>query len=78
MLRDALDRDQLFDRLWGGLHKPWQARLVPSEVDDLWRNYIPFFSARPGSHDLWDAAGRHFPVLFPGRQRQHETQIAKG
>jgi type 2 lantibiotic biosynthesis protein LanM len=66
VLRDASDRNKLFDRLRGELqNRPWQTRLVPSEIEDLWRNDIPFFCTRPGSHDLYDSEGRRFTDVFP-------------
>jgi hypothetical protein len=40
VLRDALDRDRLFDRLWGWVKDcPPLARVIPSEREDLWNGY---------------------------------------
>jgi type 2 lantibiotic biosynthesis protein LanM len=65
VLRDALDRDRLFDRLWEGVPE-WAplARFIPAEVEDLWRGDIPFFSTRPDSRDLFGSAGQRFADAF--------------
>jgi type 2 lantibiotic biosynthesis protein LanM len=58
-LRDGLDRDRLFDRLWSGIdHRPHLARLIGSERADLQGGDIPLFTTRPASRDLWDCRGR--------------------
>ncbi|MBV9121898.1 MAG: type 2 lantipeptide synthetase LanM, partial [Planctomycetes bacterium] len=45
VLRNALDRDRLFDRLWIGIDQnPNLARVIPSERDDLWQGDIPMFT----------------------------------
>jgi len=65
MLRDALDRDRLFDRLWEDVpDRPRLAQLIPAEIEDLWRGDIPLFTTRPGSRDLWASGDRHFPDLL--------------
>lgn len=67
-LRDALDRDRLFDRLWFGIDRtkfPDVAlRLIPSERAALWRGDIPYFVARADSRDACDDRGRRLPGLF--------------
>jgi type 2 lantibiotic biosynthesis protein LanM len=65
VLRDALDRDRLFDRLWDGVdERPRQIRFIPAEMADLWRGDIPFFTTRPDSRDLWGSAGQRFADEF--------------
>jgi type 2 lantibiotic biosynthesis protein LanM len=65
VLRDALDRDRLFDRLWEGIEEqPGLARFIRAEVEDLWRGDIPFFATRPDSHDLWSSTGQRFTDEF--------------
>jgi type 2 lantibiotic biosynthesis protein LanM len=65
VLRNALDRDRLFDRLWIGIDQnPNLARVIPSERDDLWQGDIPMFTTGAGSRDLWDGAGRKLPDFF--------------
>jgi type 2 lantibiotic biosynthesis protein LanM len=58
LLRDALERDRFFDRLWVAV--PNQPRLIPAiaaEQDDLWHGDIPRFTAQPGSHLVMSGAG---------------------
>ncbi len=57
VLRNALDRDRLFDHLW--LHVkycPYLAKVIPSEREDLHRGDIPMFTTRPNSRDLWSSS----------------------
>jgi type 2 lantibiotic biosynthesis protein LanM len=62
VLRDALDRDRLFDSLWEGVvNRPELVRLIPSQVADLWRNDIPFFATRPASRDLVSSSNEVIP-----------------
>jgi type 2 lantibiotic biosynthesis protein LanM len=57
VLRDALDRDRLFDRLWvGGASFPDPARVISAERDDLQKGDIPIFTTRPSSRDLWTSS----------------------
>jgi type 2 lantibiotic biosynthesis protein LanM len=59
VLRDAVDRDRLFDRLWEEVKTaPGYARLIPAEAADLWRGDIPLFTTRPASHDVWGSGGK--------------------
>jgi type 2 lantibiotic biosynthesis protein LanM len=61
LLRDALDRERFFDRLWQGVERqPYLSRIIPSERRDLHNGDIPVFTTRPGSCDLWDSAGERF------------------
>ena len=58
LLRDALERDRFFDRLWVAV--PNQPRLVPAiaaEQDDLWHGDIPRFTTQPTSHLVLSSAG---------------------
>lgn len=65
LLRDALDRDRHFDRLWlGAVRQPCLERVVPAERDDLEVGDVPCFTTRPGSLDLWDSRGRCIPGFF--------------
>ncbi|MBO4205976.1 type 2 lanthipeptide synthetase LanM family protein [Micromonospora echinofusca] len=58
VLRDALDRDRLFDVLWAGsAGDPTRLRLVRYESTELWHGDVPVFTARPGSRDLWSGSG---------------------
>lgn len=61
VLRDALDRDRLFDRLWEEVRdRPRLAELLPAELEDLWRGDVPLFTTQPGSRDLWAGPDRRF------------------
>ncbi|MDX2029348.1 MAG: type 2 lanthipeptide synthetase LanM family protein [Blastocatellia bacterium] len=58
LLRSALDRDRLFDRLWVGVEaRPELARLTMAEQADLHRGDIPIFTTRPGSARVWSSLG---------------------
>jgi type 2 lantibiotic biosynthesis protein LanM len=57
MLRNALERERLFDHLWVGSEQlPVLARVIPSEREDLSNGDVPMFTARPGSRHLWNSA----------------------
>ena len=50
LLRDALDRERFFDRLWvEAAHRPYLARIIAAERRDLWRDDVPLFTTTPGS-----------------------------
>ncbi|HEU4389375.1 MAG TPA: type 2 lanthipeptide synthetase LanM family protein, partial [Blastocatellia bacterium] len=64
-LRDALDRDRLFDKLWVGVaSRPFLARVVKAERADLLRGDIPIFSSRPGSRNLWTSRNDAISEVF--------------
>lgn len=70
VLRDAVDRDRLFDKLWLPVAQcPYLPRIIPAEQDDLRQLDIPMFTTRPGSRDLWTGAGERIPDFF------HETSL---
>jgi type 2 lantibiotic biosynthesis protein LanM len=53
VLRDALDRACLLDRLWVGIEKhPHFARIIPAEQRDLGSGDIPIFTTNADSCDL--------------------------
>lgn len=53
MLRDAVDREQLLDRLWVAVSdEPYLASAIAAEREDLLRADIPIFSAEIRSRDL--------------------------
>lgn len=68
LLRDALDRDRHFDRLWYGIDRTRFAdlslKILPLERKDLWRGDIPLFSALAGSRDLRSGGGELLPELL--------------
>ncbi|MFL6094728.1 MAG: type 2 lanthipeptide synthetase LanM family protein [Blastococcus sp.] len=58
VLRDALDRDRLFDRLWGEVvQRPHLARVIAAERRDLWHGDVPFFSTSPASRAIRTSDG---------------------
>ncbi|HVF56052.1 MAG TPA: type 2 lanthipeptide synthetase LanM family protein [Pyrinomonadaceae bacterium] len=65
VLRDALDRRRLYDRLWDQTRRtPELSRAVPFEIRDLENGDIPFFSSRPQSRDLWTSNNERIPDFY--------------
>ena len=65
MLRNALDRDRLFDRLWIGIeHSAYLAKTIPAEYEDLQRGDVPMFTTRPNSRDLWSSTNQRIVNFF--------------
>jgi type 2 lantibiotic biosynthesis protein LanM len=65
LLRDALDRDRFFDRLWVGVDEhPTLARIVGAEHRDLRRSDIPYFFCRPSERHVWTSAGECIENFF--------------
>lgn len=65
LLRNALERDRLFDRLWAPIkEEPYLAKVIPFEREDLQKNDIPMFTTRPSSHDLWSSSGDRIADFF--------------
>ena len=66
VLRDALERDWLFDRLWIGVEdEPYLARVIAAEKTDLQNNDIPKFTTHPSSRDLFTTHGTRITNFFP-------------
>jgi type 2 lantibiotic biosynthesis protein LanM len=75
VLRDALDRDRLFDQLWTQVeHTPHLARAMPFELADFQQGDIPMFSSRPHSRDLWSSSGERIPGFFAESSLTHVKQ----
>ena len=65
VLRTALDRDRLVDRLWvESEFRPHLESVIPAEHADLSEGDIPFFTTRPGSRDLWTSKKDRIPDFF--------------
>jgi class II lanthipeptide synthase len=65
VLRDALDRDRLFDKLWRQVgDAPHLEAVIPAERDDLLQGDLPMFTTSPGSRDLWTSRGERIPEFF--------------
>jgi type 2 lantibiotic biosynthesis protein LanM len=66
VLRDALDREWLFDRLWiAAMHAPHLARLIAAERADLQNGDIPKFTTAPDSRDIFTARGECIADYLP-------------
>jgi type 2 lantibiotic biosynthesis protein LanM len=65
MLRNALSRERLFDRLWLPVeHQPHLVKLIPAERDDLWNGDVPMFTTRPNSRNLFASSGEQITDFF--------------
>jgi len=65
LLRNALDRDRFFDRLWQEVpRRPNLIKIIPAERDDLWQGDIPMFTTRPNSRHLWNSANQQITDFF--------------
>ncbi len=76
VLRDALDRDLLLNRLWVAAEShPYLAKVIAAELQDLQNGDIPMFTTSPSVRDLWTSSGqpiRDFftePAIAPVRRR---------
>jgi len=57
-LRDAFERERLFDYLWGGVSsQPYLRRVMAAEQADLMHGDVPIFTAHAGSRDLITSQG---------------------
>lgn len=64
-LRNALDRDRHFDRLWVGIEQqPYLAKVISAERDDLWQGDIPMFTTRPNSRAIWSSSNQEIADFF--------------
>jgi type 2 lantibiotic biosynthesis protein LanM len=65
VMRDALDLDRLFDRLWVAVPgRPELERVIASEHADLSSGDIPFFATKPSAVDLFTAHGESISGFF--------------
>jgi type 2 lantibiotic biosynthesis protein LanM len=65
LLRDALDRDRFFDRLWiDTAQRPYLRRVVPAERRDLWRGDIPLFTTSPDRRGIATSDGESIEDFF--------------
>jgi type 2 lantibiotic biosynthesis protein LanM len=82
LLRDALDRDRFFDRLWAEVeHRPSLTRVIQAEREDLHNGDVPMFTTRPESRDLLASTGEPIADYFeePGLAlvRQRVLQLGE-
>lgn len=76
VLRDALDRDMMFDYLWRRVvQMTVPTQTIAAERRDLWRNDVPYFTAGVDGDRLFDSDGEPIPDLTvtPGLQLVRET-----
>lgn len=65
LLRDALDRDRIFDKLWVEVPAlPYLERVIPAERAALWQGDIPKLTTYPNSRHLWASNGECFRDFF--------------
>jgi len=65
VLREALDRDLLFDRLWIAVEsRPYLTEVIFAEREDLQKGDIPFFRTRPGCRDVWTSSNTRIQNFF--------------
>ena len=65
LLRDALDRERHFDRLWLSVEQqPYVEQVISAEREDLWSGNIPIFFTHPDSRDLWFHKGQRIAHFF--------------
>jgi type 2 lantibiotic biosynthesis protein LanM len=65
VLRDALDRDRLFDRLWETVQQqPLLERVVTNEIEEMREGDVPMFTSRPETRDVFDGRGVAIPDLL--------------
>lgn len=83
VLRNALERDRLFDRLWLAVeHLPHLTKLIPAERQDLLKGDMPIFTTRPESKDLWTSSGERItdfldePSLASVQRRVQQLSVA--
>jgi type 2 lantibiotic biosynthesis protein LanM len=61
-LRDALDRDRLFDHLWSGIQGQHSvAKVIAREKESLWNNDVPMFVTTVSSTDLRSSNAEPIP-----------------
>jgi len=76
VLRDALERDRLIDRLWVAVPaRPELERVVRWEHADLVAGDVPLFTSRPASRDLYTTHGARIGEFF--EQTGLEAVIAR-
>lgn len=62
VLRNALDRDRFFDRLWlGSEERPYLGKVISAEIADLQHGDIPIFTTHPDSRDIWTSSNQRIP-----------------
>lgn len=79
VLRDALDRDLLLDRLWVmSTYDEARRRVAGAEIGDLWAGDMPSFVARPGSTLLRTSGGAEVAQVLRESGLRRATDIVAG
>jgi type 2 lantibiotic biosynthesis protein LanM len=81
VLRNGLERDRFFDRLWGGIeNSPDLVKIIPAELEDLLQGDIPMFVTRPSSSDIWSSSNKQINDILtqPGLEfvKNHIRQLS--
>jgi type 2 lantibiotic biosynthesis protein LanM len=72
MLRNALDRDELLNRLWVQVQShSYLAKVTPFEIADLQNGDIPYFTTYPSSQDIWNSTGERIPDFLDRPSMEH-------
>jgi lantibiotic modifying enzyme len=65
LMRNGLDRERHWDKLWVGIdYQPELEPVIRHERHDLRQDDIPLFWIRPMSRDLWTATGERIADYF--------------
>lgn len=65
VLRNALNRDRLFNQLWSAVTNDSDlVRVIPAEREDLEQGDIPAFFTHPSSRHLWSSSGKRIDNFF--------------
>jgi type 2 lantibiotic biosynthesis protein LanM len=76
VMRDALERDRLIDRLWVAIPaRPELEQVVRFEHEDLVNGDVPLFMSRPSSCSLFTTYGSELPSFF--RQSGLESAVQR-
>jgi type 2 lantibiotic biosynthesis protein LanM len=79
VLRDALDRDRVLDKLWArAAQDPRLARLIPSERDDLCCGDIPMFFTTPSETTIRDSRGRSLEGMLDEPGYDQVVRLIRG
>ncbi|WP_089934789.1 type 2 lanthipeptide synthetase LanM family protein [Candidatus Entotheonella palauensis] len=82
VMRDALDRDRLFDHLWTDVppDSPFH-HVIEAEKSELHNGDIPLFTSRPDARDLWSRPTERLPHVLAdtglAQARQRIEQLSE-
>ncbi|HET6842380.1 MAG TPA: type 2 lanthipeptide synthetase LanM family protein [Candidatus Angelobacter sp.] len=65
VLRDALERDRLFDHLWMNVEDcPYLERVIAAERHDLLVGDVPIFTTLPSTRTVWSSTEQKYDEFF--------------